>query len=346
MRSMAMGMLALTLALVFGLSDPALAAAEEKSAAENKRADSEAKQIELRIERARERLDEAARRLAELHTRLWELETTGPRSQKPMLGVLLKDAGSADGLALAGVTPDGGAERAGLKAGDTVVEVNGVRLDGGGGQHALNALTKAMESVSPGDSVPVTYVRDGDTVQTEVVTQARGHHMAKVVEEKGPWLESLRSLGALEHLEALHGLEALDVLDDVTLDLEDHLLRAPAGLRLETVRGTLGEYFGFSDGALVLEVPERESSLRPGDVIAAVDGEPVAGSGDAMRRLAAASGQVPVRIRRSGEDRTIDVDADALNRKTSLQILNATRMIRIDRDDDGEKLRLEIVVDP
>ena len=325
----------LLLVLLGAVSPPLVTAAQSPTARE----------IESQIEQARTQLDQAARKLAELHSQMWRLETTGPRADRPMLGILLQDSGDENGLTLAGVTPEGGAEQAGLMAGDTIVAVNGVRLDAGNGKKPLHALSEAMAPVEAGDTVSVTYLRDGETREADVMTFARGPYMARVVEEKGPWLESLRSLGELEDLAALEGLEDLDVLEGLDDAMSDIIVRAPAGLRLEDVSGELAGYFGVDAGVLVMEVPARQTALVPGDVLLSVDGEPVTDARSALRRVAALEGEVPVTVRRQGDDLDLTLDAAVLNERQALRVFRSDRRIRIQRGGDGEDVRLEIVVE-
>lgn len=330
--------------LTFALS-AALGAAAGLPAAHAARAPDRADQLEQSIEEARKELDEAARRLARLHSELWRLETTGPRSQRPMLGILVDDSGSEDGLVLVGVTPEGGAEEAGLKAGDRIVMVNGVRLDGREGGKALHYLfTEALDGVEPGDRVAVAYVRDGETRHAEILTRERGSYMARVVEEQQPWLEALQSLQELEDLEALQGLEELEVLKGGKLDLSGDVTRVPAGLELIEVAGPLGHYFGVERGVLVLEAPAG-AGLEPGDILLRVGGEPVPDAQAALARLAGAKGELPVEVRRRGRQRELALDAGALNAEQALQVVQGGRRIRIQRRYTGEQVRLEITVD-
>lgn len=333
----------LLIALLASSFVPAGHAAEADRAAEMAARDQTA-ELEASIKEARARLDEAARKLAELHSRMWRLETTGPRAGRPMLGILLQDAGDENGLTLAGVTPEGGAERAGLQAGDTIVSINGVALNDGGDTKPLHALGKAMASVEAGDTVPVRYRRDGEIRSAEVVTVARGQYMARVVEEKGPWLDSLRSLGELEDLEALEGLEDLDVLEGLDEAVSDIIVRAPAGLRLEDVAGELAGYFGVDAGVLVMEAPDRQSALVPGDILRSLDGEAVTDARSALRRMAGLDGQVAAQVRRNGRDLDLALDAGALNERQALHVFRSDRRIRIQRDGEGDAVRLEIVV--
>jgi predicted metalloprotease with PDZ domain len=324
----------LTLPMLAIAAAPAALAAEE----------SEFRLIKQRIEQAREQLDKAARKLGELHSQMWQMETTGSRASEPMLGILLADAGSAEGLVLAGVTPEGGAEQAGLKADDRIVVVNGVRMDEGGDRMPLHLLSQAMASVKAGATVPLEFVRDGETMEADVVTQPRAHYMARVMEEKRPWLESLQSLGELEHLEALEGLEELEVLGDGKLDLRGDVMRVPAGLRLEDVAGDLAGYFEIDRGVLVLRTTDSAQPLKPGDILLDLDGEAVTSADAALERMAQLEGRVAAQVKRQGRVRDVELDMDALNAHQAVHVMRGERRIRIQRDADG-KQRLEITVD-
>ena len=307
--------------------------------------EAQAKLIEERMEKAREQLDEAARKLAELHTEMWRLETSGPRSKRPMLGILVDDSRSEGGLVLAGVTPEGGAEEAGLRAGDRIVRVNGAPMNDDGRSKPLHLMAEAMSSVKAGDTVAVEFVRDGQTLHAEVKTHERGTYMAKVVEDERPWLEALQSLRELEDLEALQGLEKLEVLKDGKLDLSGNVIRVPAGLRLHDVGGDLARYFEVEQGVLVLDTPQGGQALKAGDILLEIDGEDVADADAALERLAKLQGSVPARVKRRGRDTTVALDVDALNADQALQVMGGDRRILIHRVGSGDKVRLEITVD-
>jgi S1-C subfamily serine protease len=299
--------------------------------------------IEKRIEEAREQLDRAARQLAELHSQLWQLETSGPRAERPMLGILIDEAGSTDGLVLHGVTPESGAARSGLMAGDRIVEVNGVRLDGAS-KKPLQALGEAMAPVRAGDAVVVAYVREGQTHEVQLVTQPRGRYMARVIGEKGPMLESLRSLGKLEHLEALQGLEALDLVSDLGSGrMPSGMVRVPAGLRLEDIQGDLAGYFQVDDGVLVLSVPAKATDLKAGDVLRRVDGEPVTGAMNVLRRLAGLEGTVEVQVLRQGREYTATLNLDEVDRQQAFLFRRGDREIYI-RQGGGRGKEVEVRV--
>ena len=88
------------------------------------------------------------------------------------LGVSVRDALSSDragiqGAYLAAITAGGGAQAAGLQAGDIVTKVGGRPIDG------ADALIAAIRSHRPGQKVPLTYVRGGKTHQTTVTLGRR-----------------------------------------------------------------------------------------------------------------------------------------------------------------------------
>ena len=119
--------LAVVAKLALLLLPPVALAATGLSAAERE-------ELEAQLEEARMQLDEAAQRLGELHSKLYAIETVGQHGQKPMLGVLIGERGPNGGLLLHGVTPGGGAEAAGMLAGDEITSVNDVDLTGADGK--------------------------------------------------------------------------------------------------------------------------------------------------------------------------------------------------------------------
>ena len=82
-------------------------------------------------------------------------------------------------------------------------------------------------------------------------------------------------------------------------------------MRLESVSGDLASYFGVESGVLVLAVPETPDGepgpLKAGDVLLAVDGEPIQHPGDGFRTLMggqhaayAGSAELTVEVMRQG----------------------------------------------
>lgn len=78
-----------------------------------------------------------------------------------LLGVRVSEPRSGNGARIVAVTSSP-AKKAGLKAGDVVTKVNGRLIEGADG------LVAAVRSHRPGDTVKVTYVRDGSAHTTQV----------------------------------------------------------------------------------------------------------------------------------------------------------------------------------
>jgi len=73
-----------------------------------------------------------------------------------------EDPNAPPGMILADVVPDGPAHKAGLKAGDRIVEIGTTEV------RSVYDLMYVLEHAKPGDVAKVTYVRDDDRITTEV----------------------------------------------------------------------------------------------------------------------------------------------------------------------------------
>jgi len=91
--------------------------------------------------------------------------------KRAFLGVNLGSSTGDDdgGVRISGVVEDGPAAKAGLKAGDVVVEIDGDSVVSG-----IKALTTALGARDPGDDVEVVVLRDGKEVAFDVTLGSRG----------------------------------------------------------------------------------------------------------------------------------------------------------------------------
>jgi membrane-associated protease RseP (regulator of RpoE activity) len=258
--------------------------------------------LERQLVEARHKLDKAAEELAMLSKKLYVMDIEGEHSTRPMLGILV-DESHKDGVSILGVTPEAGAARAGLQAGDRLVALNGVRLDTG--DHPMHAFKEAMANVEPGDVVAVEFVRDDAIHTAEVTTHERGTYLKKLEMDKS-WdvdvdlsgLEKMEQLKQLEQLGKLDGLEGLEVLDQ--LDSGDVL-------ELKTVDGDLASYFGVDQGVVVMSAPEG-SELRAGDVLLAVDGQTVTEPEQVMSALEDADANVSASVLRREQRQDVTIE--------------------------------------
>lgn len=124
---------------------------------------------------ARADLEHAAQRVAELSRRLGR-PAEGPVIvqhrvvRTPVLGVVLTpDAQS--GVHIAGVTPNSGAAKAGLRSGDRIVSIDGkavTGIDGAARADRARALLGDLQATRP---VTLSYERDGQPASIKVVPQ-------------------------------------------------------------------------------------------------------------------------------------------------------------------------------
>lgn len=239
---------------------------------------------DARLQAAEERLREAARELAELSMELHGGANesvfrfiSGGREGRAMLGINVGslqrgeagDDNGVPGVEVFGVSPGGPADKAGIRAGDIIIALEGQRLDDGP-LPPDRRLMQIMNEVEPGASVEVVFLREGRERRASIETAPFEHH-AFVFEQLPPLAD-----------EALAGDEW--PLPPPLPGLLHH--RGWRGLELVPVGPKLGRYFGTEEGLLVVGLRESaQLPLEPGDVILRIGGATPDGVPDAMRLL-------------------------------------------------------------
>ena len=251
------------------------------------------------LDKARAELHDLTRRIAELSAQLGD---HGPRAfafefagepRRALIGVVL--APDEHGAKIAAVTPGGPAAKAGLKAGDLIVAVNGKTM--GKSSAAVDAVRDTIGALEAGAEVALRYQRDGKTLDAKLVAERR---------EPGDWVGMLDLPPMAPHAK-IEGLPRIErdvrVIVDGAMDgmpkmrqfkmgpMGEHLRFLGDGgldLNLTTLNAALGKYFGTDQGVLVLENEgEKLPQIKAGDVIQIIDGKPVDSVPDAMRQLTA-----------------------------------------------------------
>ena len=223
--------------------------------------------LEADFEQAGEALESA---LAALEAR-WRRASAADAAR---LGVMIKEAGEADGVLVVGLVPDGGADEAGVRPNDVIIEVNGESLRAG--EAPAEALRAALRDIVPGDEVRLVVLRDGRTMPIDVVTTSLPAYSF--------WAPYAKALG--------HEHSPPRVWRWTSSDTDEH-----PPLHLLDIGQDLGGYFGVESGVLVLDTPAR-SQLKPGDILRRVDGADVASAMDARRLLAAIDGETEAEVLR------------------------------------------------
>ncbi len=277
-------------------------------------------ELDKEIAEVQRDLDEAARMLAELYRQRY---SAGEGKDRAMLGILLGDGADDGGVELFGVTPGGGADQAGLAAGDLIVKMDDLSISEA--ESPMRALSNYMKQVSPGDEVEVVFDRNGERQTATVTTQAHSAHMMTMVQEK------MAKLGDVLPVD----LDSLVLMPDGA----GHKMvsKTIISRQLMSVDGDLASYFDVDAGVLVVE-PAPGSALKAGDILLAVNKVDVTDLDMAYKLLGEVEDTAEIEVKRRGKNRTLDVSADELLASANT---TQTRVIRINAPDENGK---EVVV--
>jgi hypothetical protein len=253
---------------------------------------------------AQSELNALSRRISELSMRIArediEASLARPAFDRPVIGVILaEDPGS--GVRIAGVTPKGPAERAGLRNGDRILAVDGRSVGAGSATERLDMLRELIGTPEEGQVLRIRYERDGKRADADLAAErlpglAWFRDGAIDAERLRAQLEPLVALSALAPIESIAPLPpCLPGEPCVEAQIAD-ALRWRA-LRLAEVDARLGRYFGTERGVLVLGAEAGPlQGLEPGDVVLEIAGRPTDDAADLIRAL-----------RDAGSDSEVDV---------------------------------------
>lgn len=232
------------------------------------------------LERAREALEQAAREVARLSAERVGSIGDGVfverfiRSRRPLLGINIEDADG--GVRVAGVTPNGAAEQAGIETGDILVAIDGAALDVTGGPRPSVELLNRLSGVEPGAVVELTVDRNGNAMTIPVTTSsaaARGAFRFDELQGLGPRIAEATRFNLPRGGFALIGNPFAGA--------------AWRDMELVELTPALGAYFGTPEGLLVVRAPEDDAiGLADGDVILTIGGRTPTSVENAMRILA------------------------------------------------------------
>ena len=176
------------------------------------------------------------------------------------------------------VTPNGPAADAGIRSGDIITKVDGHSVMAGGSAERTGGqgqslpglrLIELAARLEPGDTIKVEYLRGKERRTASVVTE--DEPMSMRVFRRGPPGGMLPAAGFMElgpdHFEFMAGSPL-------------------AELELAPLNPDLGQYFGTSEGVLVIRAPSDPGlGLKGGDVVLAVDGRKPASPSHLLRIL-------------------------------------------------------------
>ena len=197
------------------------------------------------------------------------------------------------GATLSAVTPGGPAAKAGLKSGDIVTRIDGKSLTANDNfkrqiDESLPGvrLVEYASQLEPNDTISVEYRRAGSRHTASLVTGDEPLLTMEVFPDGGDFTMKVPSGVALER-SPFRGMIRGEQLPGGTMSYSLAFGGGPlADLELAPLNPDLGQYFGTTEGVLVINVPAESSlGVKGGDVILGVDGRKATGPGSLLRIL-------------------------------------------------------------
>ena len=216
------------------------------------------------------------------------------------LGVMVSDLDVKDGAGVKvdEVTADSAAEKAGLKAGDVVVEFDGERV------RSARQFTRLVQETPDGRTVKIAVLRDGKRQTLDATPEARSFSWNMDID------------GDRIRREIERGMQQIPQRFEYRFDPDmipgiRSMSRGRLGVTVESLSPQLADYFGVKDGGALVSAVTRDSAaekagLKAGDVITSVNGEPVRDADSLSREIGDATGtELSIGIVRDKKETTL-----------------------------------------
>ena len=185
----------------------------------------------------------------------------------------------AGGALIAEVEEESPAEKAGLRAGDIVVEFDGERV------RSARHFSRLVQETPDGRAVRATVLRDGARQTLDVTPSIAENRWERDMILRVPEVEPEVERG----LRALPRHFAFDFDWDAAAPEVFASSRGRLGVRLQSLTEQLAEFFGAQEGVLVSSVepdsPAAKAGLKAGDVITSINGRTVDSPRDVTQEL-------------------------------------------------------------
>ena len=237
------------------------------------------------------------------------------------IGIAVRDLDDADakrektaqsGVVIDEVYTESPASRAGLKAGDVVVEFDGERV------RSARQFSRLVAETPDGRSVKLAAVRDGQRMTVDITPEA-----GRGLNTEWKFSGDFSRLEDLEH----DFTQMVPKIAVPGFEMRTLVRTGRLGVQIETLTPQLATYFGAKRGALVTSVEEgsaaEKAGLRAGDVMTAIDGRTIEDTEDIQRALrGAGDAEVTIEILRDRKPQTLKAKIESTSgaRKTRRRV--------------------------
>jgi C-terminal processing protease CtpA/Prc len=159
------------------------------------------------------------------------------------------------GVHITSVVEGSGAEKAGIKAGDIILEIDSQKIEGD------SMFQEVIADKGANEKVDLKILRDGKTFNVEAVISAK----PESIKIKMKVADAPNVIAVIPHLSIFGGQDKSSV--------------SISGMYLQKLNPDLGEYFGVKDGYLIVSVTKDsgadKAGFKPGDVLQSIDNQPL-----------------------------------------------------------------------
>lgn len=235
------------------------------------------------------------------------------------LGVMVSDVdvkATSGGVKIDEVNPDSPAEKAGIKAGDVVVEYDGEKV------RSARQFTRLVQETPEGRAVTIALLRDGKrqtvnaTPETGRMTWNFGPEVDRAMREAERGMREFRFDAVPEFRFDDREPRRFEYrLPERAMPfMRQH--RGRLGVSVQSITPELAEFFGAKNGgALVSSVaPDSAASkagVTAGDVIVSINGRAVADSDELIREIEDISGEATIVVLRDKKQVTLKATLQA-----------------------------------
>jgi serine protease Do len=228
------------------------------------------------------------------------------------------------GVSIETVDPGGPADKAGIKAGDTVTEFDGERV------RSVRQFLRLVQESAPGRSLPVVLSRGGQRVSVNVTPERSSFGddtTLRLFETSTPRLARPTPLPPTPPSAPRAPRAPSMVSPAMPFELFGRVRTGRLGITMEDLDSQLAEYFGVKEGVLVKsvtpELPAAKAGLKAGDVITAINGRHIYDSSDIARALdrTEADGDVSIEVMREKKAQTLKGKLEARDSRSGFRTM-------------------------